>query len=64
MANLNEQPIWQPTINQIDSDDPILGEADGVLNKATKQLADRTRWLEQQFNAIQVALDKKSGATA
>jgi hypothetical protein len=46
MANLTEDKIYEPGIRQLETTDPLLGGAGGVLNTAVKQLANRTNWLK------------------
>lgn len=45
MAGLKEQAVWENEIYQIEENDPVHGGADGITNKPTKQLANRTLYL-------------------
>ncbi|WP_277809475.1 hypothetical protein [Moraxella nasibovis] len=42
MANLSEQSIWETGVYQIEENDPVHGGANGITNRPTKQLANRT----------------------
>lgn len=48
MANLPENPTWEPGIRQLELTDPVQGGPDGTDNIAPKQLANRTAWLKQE----------------
>lgn len=47
MANLKEQEKWEDGVYQIEENDPVLGGENGITNKPTKQLANRTLWLKK-----------------
>ena len=49
MSNLTLTPKWHDTINQVETNEVIMGGADGNANLATKQLAESLLWLKQQF---------------
>lgn len=46
MGNLTITPQWHDTINQVETDEYILGGADGNANRATRQLAENLFWLK------------------
>lgn len=46
MGNLTITPQWHDTINQVETDEFILGGADGNANLATRQLAENLFWLK------------------
>lgn len=48
MADLIELSQWEPGIYQLETDDPVLGGADGIDNLQAKQLANRTKYLKEQ----------------
>ncbi|POZ60161.1 gp53-like domain-containing protein [Chromobacterium alticapitis] len=50
MANLQEKPVWETGIYQLETTDPVLGGADGVDNLQAKQLANRTTFLKKQID--------------
>lgn len=58
MADLPEQPQWEAGIYQWETTDPVVGGVpnpqtmDGIDNIPTLQLANRTGWLKQQFEAL------------
>lgn len=52
MANLSETPTYDAGVYQLETSDPLLGGADGVLNQAAKNLANRTAWLKQQIDPL------------
>ena len=52
MANLTETSTYEAGIYQLETSDPALGGAGGVLNTPPRQLANRTRWLRDQIQAL------------
>ncbi len=54
MANLVESATWETGIYQLETTDPVVGGPDGVSNLQAKQLANRTAWLKQQVDALNV----------
>ncbi len=48
MANLNEEPVWEAGIYQFETTDPVEGGPEGIDNKPTRQLANRTAYLKQE----------------
>jgi len=60
MSNLNETPIWEDGIYQIELTDPVVGGADGLSNRQGKQLGNRTSYLKQLVEAILEAMDLKA----
>ena len=49
MANLKETSVWEPTIRQLETSDPVMGGENGVSNTAPRQLANRTFWLKTEL---------------
>ena len=56
MANLKETPQWEEGIYQWETTDPVLGGENGIDNKPTRQLANRTVYLKQELEAAQQSL--------
>lgn len=52
MANLQESNIWESSIYQIETTDPVVGGVDGISNKQAKQLANRTSYLKSEVEAL------------
>lgn len=52
MANLQEKPVWETGIYQLETTDPVLGGPDGVDNLQAKQLANRTTFLKKQIDDV------------
>jgi hypothetical protein len=48
MADLEEGAVWVDGIYQLETDDPVLGGAEGIDNLQAKQLASRTQYLREQ----------------
>ncbi|HAX0178167.1 TPA: phage tail protein, partial [Escherichia coli JJ1908] len=48
MGNLNETEKGEENIYQLETSDPVLGGADGISNRAPRQLANRTKWLKKK----------------
>ncbi len=62
MADLVENKIWESGIYQIEETDDVLGGANGVSNTQGKQLANRTFWLKdktEQIDVVNSALDNR-----
>jgi hypothetical protein len=57
MANLPEVSSFDAGIYQIETTDPVLGGPSGVTNLPAKNLANRTRWLKDQIDALAAAVD-------
>mgnify|MGYP000002187887 CR=1 FL=1 len=51
MSFVSESAIWESGIYQIETSDRVVGGPDGIANKPTKDLANRTLWLRSQFLA-------------
>ncbi|HVI51509.1 MAG TPA: hypothetical protein VM661_09890 [Candidatus Sulfotelmatobacter sp.] len=49
---LPESNEWTEAIYQLETDDPVIGGADGISNKPSKQLANRTLWLKTALAAL------------
>ena len=63
---IQENPQWEAISRQVDTGDRVLGGADGAVNIAYRQLANRTGYLKQQITELNEALpqsatDKKAG---
>lgn len=52
MANVPESSSFEAGIYQLETTDQVLGGEDGVSNTQAKQLANRTRWLKDQVDAL------------
>ncbi|WP_047237363.1 hypothetical protein [Chromobacterium subtsugae] len=52
MANLQEKPVWESGIYQLETSDPVLGGPDGIDNLQGKQLANRTGYLKSQVDDL------------
>ena len=49
MANLRETSVWETGIYQWETSDPVMGGENGIDNKPTLQLANRTLWLKNEI---------------
>ncbi|EKD3241465.1 tail fiber protein [Escherichia coli] len=56
MGNLNETEKWEENIYQLETSDPVLGGADGISNRAPRQLANRTKWLKKKTEEVAQSL--------
>ena len=52
MAVIDDKPVWEDKITQIDPNDPVQGGAGGVDNVPHEQLANRTAYLKQEIEGI------------
>ena len=50
MANLKETPVWEAGVYQWETSDPVMGGENGIDNKPTRQLANRTSWLKAEIS--------------
>lgn len=62
MANLSEQAKWEDGIFQIEPSTPALGGADGPVNTAPRQLANRTQYLKQRIDSTDNTLRQAAGS--
>lgn len=49
MANITEVSQWENVIRQIENGEAATGGADGLANIQAKQLANRTKWLKENY---------------
>lgn len=71
MANLTETPAWEEGIYQFETSDPVMGGPNGIDNRPTRQLANRTLYLKTELaKAVQsigglqaVTIDAGAGLT-
>ncbi|BGI52628.1 MAG: hypothetical protein HamCj_09810 [Candidatus Hamiltonella defensa (Ceratovacuna japonica)] len=56
MSYLKETAAWEEGIYQIETSDPVLGGPDGITNRPTRELANRTAWLKLQLQEAEAAL--------
>ena len=59
---IQETPQWEAIIRQVDTGDRVLGGADGAVNIAYRQLANRTGYLKEQIAQIGKALPQSANA--
>ena len=64
MGVLTETNQWETTINQIEVTDPALGGANGPVNTAPRQLANRTQYLKAQLTTAQTEIADARGGKA
>ncbi len=57
MANLNEEPVWEAGIYQFETTDPVEGGPEGIDNKPTRQLANRTAYLKKEQDKLKDKFD-------
>lgn len=63
MANLNETATWEVGVYQWETSDPVQGGPNGIDNKPTRQLANRTLWLKNEIaKAVQSIGQNKNEA--
>ena len=49
MANLTETSRWESGIYQFETSDPVMGGQNGIDNRPTRELANRTLWLKNEL---------------
>lgn len=52
MANLPEEPTFDEGVYQIELTDPVIGGPNGISNRPIRNLANRTKWLKNQVDAL------------
>lgn len=57
MANLNEMSRWEAGIYQWETSDPVQGGPNGIDNRPTRELANRTRWLYDELGRVKARMD-------
>lgn len=58
MANLPESASFDAGVYQIETTDAVIGGVNGISNLAAKNLANRTTWLKQQVDALNLLKGK------
>ena len=63
MANLTETSRWEAGIYQFETSDPVMGGPNGIDNRPTSELANRTLWLKNEIaKAVQSIGANKTAA--
>lgn len=62
MSTINEQPIWENTVTEIDGTVGLLGGENGNFNLPIKQLANRTSYLKVKVDDLINAANVKIAA--
>lgn len=57
MANLSEISRWEAGIYQWETSDPVHGGPNGIDNRPTRELANRTRWLYDELGRVKARMD-------
>lgn len=57
MANLIEMSRWEAGIYQWETSDPVQGGPNGIDNRPTRELANRTRWLYDELGRVKARMD-------
>ena len=58
MANLSEISRWEAGIYQWETSDPVQGGPNGIDNRPTRELANRTRWLYDELGRVKARMDE------
>ena len=58
MANLSEMSRWEAGIYQWETSDPVQGGPNGIDNRPTRELANRTRWLYDELGRVKARMDE------
>jgi len=61
MANQPENPIWEVGIYQFETTDPVEGGVGGIDNQPLLQLANRTLYLKNLFDAVLLPITSGKG---
>lgn len=57
MAHVQETPVWEDGVYQLELHDLVKGGPDGVSNVQPRQLANRTLWLKEQLAQAQTDIN-------
>jgi len=57
MANLSEMSRWEAGIYQWETSDPVQGGPNGIDNRPTRELANRTRWLYDELGRVKARME-------
>ncbi|MHC6527649.1 hypothetical protein [Vibrio proteolyticus] len=57
MGNINETPEWEEQVYLIETTDAVMGGEEGIANRQSKQLANRTAYLKQEQNSLKNKFD-------
>ena len=57
MANLHETSRWETGIYQWETSDPLQAGPNGIDNRPTRELANRTRWLYDELGRVKARMD-------
>jgi hypothetical protein len=52
MGILNDTPVWENTVYQLEKTDLVVGGEGGVSNVPLNQLANRTQWLKRMLDTV------------
>ena len=58
MANLHETSRWETGIYQWETSDPLQAGPNGINNRPTRELANRTRWLYDELGRVKARIDE------
>lgn len=64
MANITETATWDAGVYQIEETDPVQGGPNGVDNAPHKNLANRTKYLKQEQDAVRGEINSARGGYA
>lgn len=64
MAYVAESATWKNGVYQLETTDPLLGGANGVMNEAIKDLACRTLYLKTEQDKIKNEIQTARGGKA
>lgn len=62
MGVLTETEVYETSIRQLEITDPVLGGIDGPVNVPTRQLANRTKYLKGQQDALKNEIGTARGS--
>lgn len=64
MANVTETSNFDEGVYQLETNDVLEGGSLGVLNKAIKNLANRTKWIKDWIDTVKFLLFLRKGTVA
>lgn len=64
MADVTEVSNFDAGVYQLEITDPLEGGSVGILNKAIKNLANRTKWLKDQLDTLKFLFFLRKGTVS
>lgn len=64
MSNFTETPYWEPTVDRLDTTDPVQGGPGGKSNEGMQQVVNRLAWAKQSIDNLKTGAGLDDGAVS